>query len=98
MIAICTTTIVQEDIEDAYRGRVFAFYDMMVNATFVAGAGLSAAFMPSNGHTPAIIGVVAVGYAVTAAGYWLVQGGGQSPASAGPGSASPSAAAHRSNS
>jgi len=28
-VAICVVTILQEEVDDAYRGRVFAFYDMM---------------------------------------------------------------------
>ena len=31
-VEICVDTILQEDVDDAYRGRVFAFYDMMFNA------------------------------------------------------------------
>ena len=54
-VAICATTILQEEVDDAYRGRVFAFYDMMFNVTYVAGAALSAAFMPANGHSPVIV-------------------------------------------
>ena len=34
-VAICATTILQEEVDDAYRGRVFAFYDMMFNVTYV---------------------------------------------------------------
>ena len=37
-------------MDDGYRGRVFSFYDMMFNITFVAGAALSAAFMPVTGQ------------------------------------------------
>jgi len=77
-VAICTVTILQEDVDDAYRGRVFAFYDMMFNVTYAAGAGLSAAFMPSDGHSPLIVGLVAAGYAVVAAAYWLAGARGQS--------------------
>ena len=66
-MAICATTILQEEVDDAYRGRVFAFYDMMFNVTFVAGAALSAAFLPDNGHSPVVIGLVAAGYAILAA-------------------------------
>jgi hypothetical protein len=80
-VAICATTILQEEVDDAYRGRVFAFYDMMFNVTYAAGAGLSAAFMPDNGHSPAIVALVAAGYAVLAAAYWLFQRMGQSPSS-----------------
>ena len=67
-VAICATTILQEEVDDDYRGRIFSFYDMTFNITFVAGAGLSAVFMPVNGRSAVIIGLVAVGYAVTAAG------------------------------
>ena len=38
-VAICSTTILQEEVDDDYRGRVFSFYDMTFNVTFVAGAG-----------------------------------------------------------
>ena len=97
-VAICATTILQEQVGDAYRGRVFAFYDMMFNVTYVIGAALSAAFMPANGHAPVIIGLVAAGYVVAAAGYWLAGGRGQSPSGSGSGGAIPSAAAQRSSS
>jgi MFS family permease len=82
-LAICATTILQEQVEDAYRGRVFAFYDMTFNITFVCGAALGAAFMPANGRSPALIALVAAGYLVAAAAYWLVgresSGGGSLP-------------------
>ena len=97
-VAICATTILQEEVGDAYRGRVFAFYDMMFNVTYVIGAVVSAAFMPDNGHSPVIIGLVAAGYLVAAAGYWLAAGRGQSPSGSGPGGTIPSAAAQRSSS
>jgi MFS family permease len=70
-VAICSTTILQEQVDDDFRGRVFAFYDMMFNVTFVAGAALSAAFMPATGRAPVIIALVAVGYLVAAVAYWL---------------------------
>jgi MFS family permease len=73
-VAICATTILQEEVEDAYRGRVFAFYDMMYNATYVAGAALFAAFMPSDGRSPVIVAVVAFAFALVAVGYWLSAG------------------------
>jgi hypothetical protein len=100
-IAICSTTIVQEQVDDAFRGRIFAFYDMMFNITFVAGAALSAAFMPVTGRSPVIIGLVAAGFAVASAGYWLVgrqpsDGPGQPPDD--PGFPSPSPSAQRSSS
>jgi MFS family permease len=98
-VAICAVTVLQEEVDDAYRGRVFAFYDMMFNAAYVAGAALSVAIMPADGHSPLLIGLVAAGFAVVAAAYWLAAGRGQSPpGSAGGGGTIPSAAAQRNSS
>jgi MFS family permease len=97
-VAISATTILQEEVEDAYRGRVFAFYDMMYNAAYVAGAAVGAAFMASNGHSPAIIAVVAAGYALLAGAYWLASGRGQSSSGSAGGGTIPSPAAQRSSS
>ena len=104
-VAICATTILQEEVDDDYRGRVFSFYDMVFNITFVAGAGLSAAFMPATGRSGGIIGLVAAGYAVTAGAYWLASrlpsaegGDGQPPPSGAGGAPSPAPSAQRSSS
>jgi MFS family permease len=96
-VAICATTILQEEVDDAYRGRMFAFYDVMFNVTIAAGALISVTFMPRTGKSPVTIGVVAAGYAVAAAGYWLFT---RQPAAGGgePGTSSPSAAAQSSSS
>jgi hypothetical protein len=96
-VAICAVTILQEDVDDAYRGRVFAFYDMMFNAAYVAGAALSVVVMPENGHSPFLVALVAAGFAVVAAAYWLAAGRRQS-SSGDPGAEIPSAAAQSSNS
>ena len=77
-VAISATTILQEEVADAYLGRVFAFYDMMYNAAYVAGAAASAGFMPSSGHSPLIVALVAAGYALVAAAYWVATRRGQS--------------------
>ena len=95
-VAICVTTILQEEVDDAYRGRLFAFYDVMFNVALAAGALVSAAFLPLNGKSPAVIGAVAAGYAVVAAGYWLLS---RQPSSGGePPAPSPSASAQASSS
>jgi MFS family permease len=95
-VAICAVTILQEDVEDAYRGRMFAFYDVMFNVTIAAGALISVGFMPRTGKSPVIMGVVAAAYAVVAAGYWLFT---RQPSAGGrPGTSSPSAAAQSSSS
>jgi hypothetical protein len=94
-VAICATTILQEEVDDAYRGRVFAFYDMMFNVTYVIGAAISAAFMPSDGRSPAIVGVVAVGYAAAAAAYWLTARRSQLAPGSDGGTSIPASAAQR---
>ena len=96
-VAICVVTILQEEVDDAYRGRIFAFYDMMFNAAYVAGAALSVVIMPADGHSPVLVGLVAAGFAVVAVGYWLAWRRDQS-SSGGSGVGIPSAAAQSSNS
>jgi MFS family permease len=94
-VAICVITVLQEEVEDAYRGRVFAFYDVMFNVSLAAGALLSTPFMPLNGKSAAIIGLVAAGYAVAAAGYWLFS---RQSSLGPPGAPRPSPSAQRSSS
>ena len=104
-VAICATTILQEEVDDDYRGRVFSFYDMTFNVTFVAGAGAERRHScRTPAGQPVIIGLVAVGYAVTAAAYWLASrlpspdgGNGQPPSGAG-GAPSPAPSAQRNSS
>ena len=97
-VAISTVTILQEEVDDAYRGRVFAFYDMMSNAAYVAGAALSVVIMPATGHSPVLIALVAAGFAIVAAAYWLAAGRGQSSSGSGGGGMIPSATAQRNSS
>ena len=95
-VAICATTILQEEVADAYRGRMFAFYDVMFNVTIAAGALISVGFLPRTGRSPVLMGVVAAAYAAVAAGYWLLT---RQPSAGGePGTSSPSAAAQSSSS
>jgi MFS family permease len=94
-IAICATTILQEQLPDGYRGRAFSLYDMMFNITFAAGALISVPFMPADGKSRALVGVVAVGYALVAAGYWAT---GHHSAGPGVGGSIPADTAHASSS
>jgi MFS family permease len=94
-VAICVTTVLQEEVDDAYRGRLFAFYDVMFNVSLAAGALLCTPFMPRNGKSAVIIGLVAAGYAVAAAGYWLLS---RQPSPGPPGTSRPSASAQASSS
>ncbi|HEX6935069.1 MAG TPA: MFS transporter [Actinomycetes bacterium] len=68
---ICVDTIVQESVDDAYRGRVFSFYDVIFNIAFVSAAAFGALALPPDGNSPAVFAVIAIGYAATAATYAL---------------------------
>lgn len=50
-IKVSADAEVQTTIEDDYRGRVFAVYDMSVNVAIVAGSFLAAALLPENGRS-----------------------------------------------
>jgi MFS family permease len=94
-IAISTTTILQQEMADDFRGRVFSVNDMLYNASFVLGAAISAAFMPVTGRSVVILLVAGGGYVLSAAGYRLVSG---HPASGEPVVSIPESAAQRSSS
>ena len=66
---ICTDTIVQSAVEDSYRGRVFAVYDVLFNVAFVAAAALAAVVLPLSGRSTVVLAGVGVLYGLTAAGY-----------------------------
>lgn len=63
---ICVDTLLQESIEDAYRGRVFSFYDTLFNVSFVTAAAVAAGVVPDNGRSFLVVALVAGGYAATA--------------------------------
>ena len=68
---ISVDTLVQEQVEDVFRGRVFSFYDTLFNVTFVGAAVVAAFVLPVSGRSYAMLAVVAGGYALTALGYGL---------------------------
>ncbi|MBA2739581.1 MAG: MFS transporter [Nocardioidaceae bacterium] len=68
---ISVDTLVQEQVEDDFRGRVFSFYDTLFNVTFVAAAVVGAFVLPDSGKSYGVLGLVAGGYAVTAVAYRL---------------------------
>jgi len=70
---ICVDTIVQEAMEDNFRGRVFSLYDTLFNVTLVTSAAVAAAVVPPSGRSqPLVIGIAAT-YAIGAAGYAIAQ-------------------------
>ena len=69
---ICVDTLLQESVEDDFRGRVFSFYDTLFNLSFVSAAAASAVLLPPDGKSYVVIVLVAVGYALTALLYGVM--------------------------
>jgi hypothetical protein len=68
-IKISVDTLIQEQMADEFRGRVFAFYDTLFNIALVVAAVLTALVLPDNGHSPASVLVIASIYLVNAVVY-----------------------------
>jgi MFS family permease len=71
-VAICSTTIIQQRMDDSYRGRVFALYDMLFNVPFVLGAVVAAQIIPVSGKSYLLIAVASAGYLLAAGAYAAV--------------------------
>ena len=65
-LRIAIDTIVQEDIADDFRGRVFSFYDMLFNLALVTSAAAAAFVLPTSGKSYAVLAVITIGYVATA--------------------------------
>ncbi|HET6633439.1 MAG TPA: MFS transporter [Streptomyces sp.] len=63
---ITTDTTVQATVDDAYRGRVFALYDMLFNVAFVGAAGVAAVLLPADGRSVPLVLTVTFLYAAVA--------------------------------
>jgi MFS family permease len=61
-IKVTNDALVQSKINDEYRGRVFAFYDVAVNAGIIIGAISAAVLLPANGATAVLPTVIALAY------------------------------------
>jgi MFS family permease len=68
-VKICVDTLVQEQCDDAFRGRVFSLYDVLFNVAFVSAAAVGVVLLPTSGKSYVSIGLIAGGYAVTGAVY-----------------------------
>ncbi|GIH23193.1 MFS transporter [Acrocarpospora phusangensis] len=71
-IKICTDTVVQRDIEDAYLGRIFSIYDFLFNGMFVVGVSIAALLLPPNGRSVGVLALICALYGVSALGYRLI--------------------------
>ncbi len=68
-IKISVDTLVQRDIADAFRGRVFSFYDMLFNLAAVLAAVVTALALPEDGHSTTSAFVLAAAWAGAALVY-----------------------------
>lgn len=74
-VKICVDTMVQTNVDDAFRGRVFSVYDVVFNVVFVAAAAVGAVVIPPDGKSYAVLAAIAGGYAATAALYFAATRG-----------------------
>lgn len=63
---ISTDTRVQTGVDDAFRGRVFVYYDMLYNGAYVLAVVVSASLLPVDGRSYAVVIGVAVLYGLAA--------------------------------
>lgn len=68
-VKISVDTLIQQQVDDDFRGRVFALYDALFNVMLVLAAVLTATVLPDDGHSPLSVVVLAVGYLVLALAY-----------------------------
>jgi hypothetical protein len=73
-VKISVDTLIQQQVEDDYRGRVFALYDALFNVMLVLAALLTATALPDDGRSPVSVVVLAAGYLALALAY-AVSGG-----------------------
>ncbi|GAA3608436.1 MFS transporter [Kineosporia mesophila] len=68
-IKICVDSILQGDVDDAFRGRVFGLYDVVFNVALVSAAGLSIVLLPQNGYSQMVFMDVALLFTLAGVGY-----------------------------
>ncbi len=61
-------TLVQTHVDDAFRGRVFALYDVIFNVAFVAAAAAGAVVLPDDGKSYAVLAASRSATSLTARG------------------------------
>ena len=63
-LKVTNDALVQAKIDDIYRGRVFAVYDVLVNGAIVSGAVLAALILPTSGKAPLVPILISLVYLV----------------------------------
>ncbi|HEY2298159.1 MAG TPA: MFS transporter [Jatrophihabitans sp.] len=74
-LKISVDTIVQYEVADEFRGRVFALYDMLFNVALVTAALLTALILPADGYAPVSVVLIGLAYLATSACYTRLTGG-----------------------
>ena len=65
-VKVTNDALVQSKIDDYYRGRVFAVYDVLVHAAIVSGGLIAALMLPTSGVTPWVPALVSASYLLVA--------------------------------
>jgi MFS family permease len=65
-VKVTNDALVQSKIDDYYRGRVFAVYDVLVNGAIVSGGLIAALMLPASGVTPWVPALVSAIYLLVA--------------------------------
>ena len=64
-VKISVDTLVQTQVDDVYRGRVFSLYDMIFNVGQVSAAALGALILPDDGKSYPVLVFIVLGFVVT---------------------------------
>ena len=70
-VKIAGDTVLQQDVDEGYRGRVFSLYDVGLNVALVSGICLTAFTAPSDGVAPPLW--LGVGLLLAATGAWSLR-------------------------
>ena len=65
-VKVTNDALVQSKIDDYFRGRVFAVYDVLVNSAIVSGALIAALLLPASGISPLVPALVSAFYLLAA--------------------------------
>lgn len=61
-VKICVDTTIQRVVGDLYRGRVFALYDVLFNAVFIAATVIGAIVLPTDGRSYVVLATASLWY------------------------------------
>lgn len=71
---IVVDTAIQQECADIYRGWVFSVNDTAFNLCFVTGLFAGAGLLPEDGHSPAVLAGIGIGYLLLSSWFWWVTG------------------------